>query len=370
MGEMTAKAPASARPSAWVDGEPASYDAAVSEAARRIGGSAAAVFAHLGTDVAGAREAALLAEHVGGVLDHAQSAALFADLDAVRETGAMLTTPLEAAVRADVVCLVGDRVFTTWPDLQARLLARPMESHGEAIARRVVWLPTSAFAAQPAQGAEIATTGAGVRRLGFLASLRARVKQRPIVGAVADIDEIAAILRDAKFGVAIWSAAELDPLAIEASHGLVRDLNETTRFSTLPLAAPDNALGVQSVCGWMTGFPLRTGFARGRPEHDPWRYDARRLVAAGEADCLIWVSSLEGGAAPGCAVEVALCALDVAVTARVRINVARPGVDHDAVLHDARVGGLVARAASAPAPAPTVAATLAAIRAQLGGAPC
>ena len=42
---------------------------------------------------------------------------------------------------------------------------------------------------------------------------------------------------------------------------------------------------------WMTGLPLRTSFARGRPEHDPWRYDARRLVETGEADAVVWISA-------------------------------------------------------------------------------
>ena len=41
----------------------------------------------------------------------------------------------------------------------------------------------------------------------------------------------------ARFGVAVWTAASLGALEIEMLNGLVRDLNETTRFSTLPLAA-------------------------------------------------------------------------------------------------------------------------------------
>ena len=36
------------------------------------------------------------------------SAALMRDLDSLRETGVMLTTPGEARVRADVLLLVGD----------------------------------------------------------------------------------------------------------------------------------------------------------------------------------------------------------------------------------------------------------------------
>ena len=107
---------------------------------------------------------------------------------------------------------------------------------------------------------------------------------------------LAADLRAARFGVAVWSAAELDALTIEMLCGLVDDLNAATRFSGLSLAPGDNALGVLQTCGWMTGFPMRTGFARGHPEHDPWRYDAARLVDSGEADGALWISAYRAAA--------------------------------------------------------------------------
>jgi formylmethanofuran dehydrogenase subunit B len=300
------------------------------------------VFGHLGADVDGAREAVLLAERVGGVLDHAASAALIADLDPIRESGAMLTTPLEAAARADVVMLVGRCDDPDW-------LNRPARPYGEDVPRAVLRLG----AAEAGEGADL---------LAFLATLRAAVKGRRVTAPLA------AALSQAKFGVALWSAAELEPLAIEAIHGLVRDLNETTRFSTLSAPAPDNGLGVQQVCGWMTGFPLRTSFVSGAPVHDPWRYDARRLVAAGETDCLIWVSAFEDGAPPPANTAIALTS--GAGTARVCFAVARPGVDSDAILYDPGVGTFIARRAAAASPAPTVAAILRAIRQSLGGPPC
>jgi formylmethanofuran dehydrogenase subunit B len=367
--EMTATAPDSADAAVWIDGEPTSFDLAVSQAARLIGDSVMAVFAHLGTDAAGSREAVWLAEQVGGVLDHASSAAMFSDLDAMRETGVMLTTPLEAAVRADVVWLIGDSVFEAWPELESRILARARRSPGENAARRVVWTRTTAVAVPSHLRATTCAIGEGVERLAHLAQLRARANRR-IVSAGDDIEAVAAILRDAKFGVAVWSAAELEPLAIEAINGLVRDLNNMSRFSTLPLVSAGNGAGVEAVCAWMTGFPLRTGFARGAPHHDPWRYDSRRLISAGETDCVVWISSFERGAAPRAPVHVALCEPGVAAAARVRIDVARPGVDHDAVLYDPRIGALVVQTAARSQDKPTVAATLAAIRAEIGSAPC
>ena len=44
----------------------------------------------------------------------------------------------------------------------------------------------------------------------------------------------------------------------------------------------------------MTGFPPRTGFGRGYPEHDPWRFEASRLVDSGEADAALWISAFDG----------------------------------------------------------------------------
>ena len=73
--------------------------------------------------------------------------------------------------------------------------------------------------------------------------------------------------------------------------GLILDLNKTTRFSSLPLGAADDAAGVVQASGWSTGFPVRTSFGRGFPEHDTWRFDADRLVESGEADAALWISA-------------------------------------------------------------------------------
>jgi formylmethanofuran dehydrogenase subunit B len=214
----------------------------------------------------------------------------------------------------------------------------------------------------------------------LLAALRARIAGRP-VGKTAlsakALDALAADLRAARFGVAVWSAAELDTLPIEMLCGLVADLNATTRFSGLALAAPDNALGVLQACGWMTGFPLRTCFGRGFPEHDTWRFDAARLVESGEADCVLWISAYRA-VAPAWERQVPLIALTgqgarFRQPPRVQIDVGRPGADHDAVEHDPATGTLVPVAAKSPSEAISVAALLAQIAAALpsaGAWPC
>jgi formylmethanofuran dehydrogenase subunit B len=310
------------------------------------------------------------------------SAALLRDLDCLRESGVMLTTPGEARVRADVVLLVGDGLTEAWPQLNERLLAPPARPEGADIARRIIWLAPRADAKLPGfdGNIEVHAAGVGATLAANLAALRARVKGRPVAQAqipLSVLDELAGVVKSARFGVAVWTAESLGALEIEMLHGLVRDLNETTRFSTLPLAAPDNGVGVLTACGWTTGFPMRTGFGAGAAIHDPWRFDAERLVASGETDCVLWISAFR--ASPPVwlsAVKIiALCERTTrfAKEANVRIAIGRPGVDHDAVMHSSDIGTLVAATASLPSGATSVAEVLERIGAGLGEAnasPC
>jgi formylmethanofuran dehydrogenase subunit B len=279
----------------------------------------------------------------------------------------MLTTPGEARVRADVVLLVGEGLTEEWPALNERLLRPPARPDGLDIARRIVWLAPHADAGISGFDGdiEIVTVGIGTTLAANLAALRARVKGRPVAQTrvpLSALDALSGVLKGARFGVAVWTAASLGALEIEMLHGLVRDLNETTRFSTLPITTPDNGAGVLATCGWTTGFPMRTGFGLGVPIHDPWRFDAERLVASGETDCVVWISSF-GATPPAWRSAVNLIALCEPMTPfakapNVHISVGRPGVDHDAVIHSSEVGTLVAATASARSGALSVAHAL------------
>src|SRR3984885_8616588 len=137
---MSLKDSISAEAAASIAGALASLNDAAAAAARLLARSRQPLIAGLGTDIDGARAAIALAERVGGVIEHTHSAALLRDLDCLRETGIMLTTPGEARVRADVVLLVGDGLTEAWPALNERLLRPPARPDGVDVARRIVWL--------------------------------------------------------------------------------------------------------------------------------------------------------------------------------------------------------------------------------------
>jgi formylmethanofuran dehydrogenase subunit B len=155
--------------------------------------------------------------------------------------------------------------------------------------------------------------------------------------------------------------------------GLLNDLNAATRFSGLPLALPDNAVGVTQACGWMTGLPVRTGFARALPEHDPWVFDSHRVVADSEADCLLWISAYRATALPwrSALPMIALTARDANFDRppRVHISVGCPGVDHAAVEHLSSTGTLAPVEAKKPSGAISVAEVITRIIAALPATP-
>jgi formylmethanofuran dehydrogenase subunit B len=362
---------------AWIAGKAAPLDAAVAAAAKLLAASRQPLIAGLGTDVAGARAALALARQTGAVVDHMDSAALLRDVEAMRTAGLMLTTPGEAQLNADTLLLVGPGLAEAWPELPQKMFGKIRSDGINAdVERRIFWLtPGRDSATRGAAGTSLTAIGKELRDLPIvLAALRARISDRPTGKtrvAAATLDELAGRLKSARFGVAVWSAASLDALTIEMLCGLVSDLNATTRFSSLPLAPADNAIGVLQTCGWTSGFPPRTGFGRGFAEHDPWLFDSRRLVASGETDCVVWISAYRGQAPSWRETPptIALTGQNAAFgpAPRVQIQVGHPGVDHACVQHSTSTGTLVAVEASAPSGIVSVADAIARIAAALPG---
>jgi formylmethanofuran dehydrogenase subunit B len=249
-------------------------------------------------------------------------------------------------------------------------LAALQVGNGKSGAKKIVWLCAARGSRRATNGTQALTIGRDADELpAVLAALRATVAGHAV--GPKPLAKAAALFKAARFGTAVWSAATLDALAIEMLCGLINDLNVNTRFSGLPLPSEDNAAGVVQACGWLTGLPPRTGFARGSPEHDPWRFDGIRLVESGEADCVLWISAYRPAAPPWSRAvpTIALTAEDARFHSRPRVHIAvgRPGLDHDAVEYLSAAGSLAWTAAGTPRDTTPVGAALAAITAALSG---
>ena len=341
--------PEFARPAQAVEpairGEPVALEAAIAHAADLLAKLRLPLFGGLGTDVAGMRAVLDLAERTGGIVDHAGSRGLMANLRTMQDGGWVTTTLAEVRNRADLVLFVGTDTGAVTPRLVERCLA-PQDTLFGRVTRELVYLGDGL---QPADGigAKVTALPCPPDRLAeVVAGLRAvlngaRLWAPSVAGLpVTALEELARKLRGARYALIVWAAGELPgrhpELLVSSLGGLIREFNATSRCAGLPLAGPDNVIGCNQVCGWQTGVPLRTGFAHGAPDHDPLRWSGEALLRGGGADGLVWLASLRDMPMPDVVLPtIALLRPGNTVprAVDVLIPVGTPGLDHDGAVY-------------------------------------
>ncbi len=194
----------------------------------------------------GARAAILLAERLRGAFDHLASADTLADLDAVRSFGGFSTTPNEARVRGDVILLIGTGLAAAWPTIFERLAPAKEPRHGSGAGkpRKIICWAEPQRKPKPSARRSMSFRRARPKSPRRWRLWRARLGGRRVAldaEKTAAADAIVAHLKGAHFGVAVWSAAGLEPLTVESIQALLTDLNATLRFTASP-SAPAPAL--------------------------------------------------------------------------------------------------------------------------------
>lgn len=270
---------------AWVKGGATDAEAAIDAAVALLRAARTPVVAGLSAELSATRAAYRLAEAIGASMDPAGSVSLYAELGPLSRSGGLATTPSEAVGRADAVLIVGN---APWDRPIVQEIAESVPSRGRASGsdRTILSLGgtrngATRHVAYPAESGGLAVA---------VAHLRAFVKGH-LAGEDAYAD-LAKRLLSAQFGVVLYDAAELGEPGVEMLQGLIKDLNDTTRFFALGLADPFQGRALTQLAAWTTGQPPRVGFGRHLPEHDPWRFDSARQIAAGEADAALWLASL------------------------------------------------------------------------------
>ncbi len=330
-------------PTPMIDGSAVSLEQALSRATELLENARSPLFAGLATDVNGMRGILELADRCGATLDHLNGDAMFRNLRVVQDNGWFTTTFTEVRNRADLILLIGSQSLERFPRLVQRILNPPERLFTADNERRLVllgpWspdsLPDELTPLNPTLiplALESLPDAVGLLR-GLVADRPVCVARHPWGEALIDL---AAQLKSAKYSVIAWSAAELDlphaELTIQGLAELVKDLNETTRSAALPLAGSLGDITCNQVCTWQLGYPLRSRLQRRIPEHDPRLNRWQDLLARGENDLLLWVSSLSAQATPPpCEVPTLVLGHGGMVFERppeVYIPVGVPGVDH------------------------------------------
>jgi formylmethanofuran dehydrogenase subunit B len=335
---------------ARVRGKAAKTAQAVAAAAAILRTAAQPLLAGLATDIAGARALMRLAERCGAVTDHMNFGAKMRNVLTTQDRGWITTTFAEVKNRADVLLIVDSDIGTRFPRFFERLVTQGDAMFVDSAARQIVYLGDLGKAAACRQAL-------GARKLDVIACANERVSEvlgvlrMLVVGhpalATLRIEQVGGVpfsklqrlgerLRAAKYGVAAWAAADFEfahaELTVQRIVELVKDLNKTTRFAGLPLGGSDGDLTMNQVHVWQSGFALRSDFGRGYADYDPYQNGAAQLLARGEADALMWISSFNETRLPP-ATDVPLVVLGRADMQferepEVFIPVGTPGVDH------------------------------------------
>jgi formylmethanofuran dehydrogenase subunit B len=342
---------------AWIGNRETLVERACEEAATLLQSSWCPVFS-FDTDIHGTRAAIALAERVGAAYDHVEGAALAHETALLSNNGALTVAPGEVRRRADLVAIVGE-LPAAYHGLVAEL-ADTVPDLSPTNAREIFLIGTQGTKLSLGKRKATRLSCKGVGLGGVLAALRAQRAGRRVSQPVSNFADFAKALGTAKFPVFVFSGYGSDSLALEMLQGLIADINRKSRASSLHLPASENGWGSVLASTWMTGFPTRTGFGRGFPELDPWRFDPARAMESGEADLHLWIST--GPARPARNNGTKLIALAKAAKpvagAAITIAIGEPGTDGDAVVFSARTGTIAAIRGHGTSDLPSAAAVI------------
>ncbi len=327
-----------------IAGKNASLKNAAAAAAIILGNSKQPLIAGLGTDVAGMRALMQIADRIGAVVDHMNSAYFMSNVLTLQDKGWLTTTLSELKNRVDLLVIAGTDVTSRFPRFFERYVWNRDSLFG-GNAREVMYLGRGldTQAGTAPDGRKPAVIACDITHIGEIAgALRCLIVGRhmqidQIAGVpLSDLQQLAKRMQNARYGVLAWAAADLDfkhaELTVQSLCELVKDLNRSTRFSGLPLGGSEGDMTANQVCAWQSGFPVRTGFGRGSPDYDPRHFSAQRMLQENEADVLLWVSSFnEKRTPPETSVPIVVLGrngMSFSKEPDVYIPVATPGVDH------------------------------------------
>lgn len=289
-----------------LQGKSADLHSAIMRAAEILKQSKLPLIAGLGAEVQGIRAAMSLADKAGAVLDHMNSTSSMRNIQVIQNSGWMTCTLTEVRNRVDFLLVIGTDIISVFPRFFEREIWNKDSMFGQDTSKREVFYlggrnintapgtsPDGRKAeVLPCDLADIPAVIAALRALALGKSLHAT----EVAGiAVSDLQKLSNRLKAAQYSVIAWAAGALEfphaELTVQNIAELVKELNKTTRSNGLPLGGVEGDMSANQVSTWISGYPMRTSYARAYPEHDPYHFSAEQLLASGEADALFWVSS-------------------------------------------------------------------------------
>lgn len=309
-------------PVASIEGEPASYEAALDRAAEILHAAKSPLIYGLSRSSSpGQRAATALADQIGANIDTTASVCHAHSVLAVQQVGEQTCTLGEVKNRADLVIYWGSNPAETHPRHMERY---SLEPRGEFVPEGRQGRTLVVVDIKPTASSALADIFLQIepgRDFEALWALRGLVRgQEPAPGAILgapleQLRDLAARMKRCKFGIAFFGLGLSRPSPVkprgdagaqgagrvadeQAGHAhveallrLVRELNDHTRFYARRMRTHGDVTGADLLLAWQTGYPFSVNLARGYPRYNPGEYSAQNLLENGEVDACLLVGS-------------------------------------------------------------------------------
>ncbi len=292
------------RPDATIEGQPASYEAAIERAADILLNARNAVTYGLSdTTCEAQRVAVAITDWIGGTVDTTTSVCHGPSGMAFQAVGEVTCTLGEIKNRADFVLFWGGNPAESHPRHFTRYSLMPK---GQFVPNGRKDRTAVLIDVRKTKSAKAVDTFLQIKpRSDFeLAwAMRALAKGIDVDPSVEEKTGITLnVLRDvvekmkaAKFGVILFgmglTMTRGKHLNTEAVLSLARDLNKYTRWTAKPMRGHGNVTGADNVVSWSTGYPFGVNLARGYPRFNPGEFTTSDLLVRGEADAALIIAS-------------------------------------------------------------------------------
>ena len=279
-----------------VNGKKTNITKAIENFSFLIKKSKSTLFTGMGTDIKGTKAALNIIDKYKCIIDHFSGDSYAKNLKSMQETGGFFLTLSELKNRSDTVI-----IFQSSGEELPRLFEKYIFSKNtinNIKKREVVFIGSKVpnFLYKNKKGINFEFIKLDfIDLLNFISRVRNAINSEAFDVKDKKILNFIELLKKTKYGSVLWTTSELhndiSDVIINEINLLIQDLNKLTRFGGLSLSASDHVLTVNEVLLWQTGFPIRTSFANGFPEHDIDQFSTKKLLENKEIDLAVWINS-------------------------------------------------------------------------------
>jgi formylmethanofuran dehydrogenase subunit B len=341
--------PAEAKlPAALIDGRPAPIAAAIEAAAEILNRADLPLIYGLGNSTCESQRAAIeLAERIGGVIDSHTSTTHGPTKIAGQYVGKLTCTLGEVKNRADLVIYWGTNPVETHPRHLTKFALTPRGKFIPDGRRDRTMVLVDVRETLSAKASDLFVQIRPGADLEVLTALRALVHggtvDRGLVEAtgvtIGQLEDLVLRMKRARFGVFFFGSGLTMTRGKHANVAalltLTAELNDFTKFATIPMRDYGNEAGADNVMSWQAGYPFGIDFTRGYPRSNPGEFTAVDLLARRDVDAALIVAADPWSTMPQTALDhldsVPRIVIDRRMTpasraARVHFTTAAPGI--------------------------------------------